>query len=103
MVETSVLHAKGAAHSSPPQTKRLWVEYPAQRKMKSRYGCQTVQSATSCPFWHSTLRDLASGQLPGRASTMGRAAGGQGKLLLHRRYARHHGSSEPGDIASPYP
>jgi hypothetical protein len=24
------------AHSSPPKTKRLWVEYPAQRKMKSR-------------------------------------------------------------------
>src|SRR6516164_6890059 len=32
--ETSVLYAKGAAHSSPPKTKRLWVEYPAQRKMK---------------------------------------------------------------------
>jgi hypothetical protein len=24
---------KGAAHSSPPKTKRLWVEYPARRKM----------------------------------------------------------------------
>src|SRR5262249_59863943 len=24
----------GAAHSSPPKTKRLWVEYPARRKMK---------------------------------------------------------------------
>src|SRR5262245_14940629 len=34
MVETSVLLAKGVAHSSPPKTKRLWVEYPAQRKMK---------------------------------------------------------------------
>jgi hypothetical protein len=55
--------------------------------MKSRYGCQIVQSATSGPFRHSTLRDLASGQLPWRASTLGRAAGAQGKLLLHRRYA----------------
>src|SRR5262249_10626897 len=35
MVETSVLSTKGAAHSSPPKTKRLWVEYPAQRKMKA--------------------------------------------------------------------
>src|SRR5215813_12649305 len=24
---------KGEAHSSPPKTKRLWVEYPARRKM----------------------------------------------------------------------
>src|SRR5499426_1978117 len=25
---------KGGAHSSPPKTKGLWVEYPARRKMK---------------------------------------------------------------------
>src|SRR5215470_9128601 len=36
MVETSVLPTKGAAYSSPPKTKRLWVEYPAQRKMNTR-------------------------------------------------------------------
>src|SRR5262247_717246 len=42
--ETSVLHAKGAAHSSPPKTKRLWVEYPAQRKMKIERGTHAIKS-----------------------------------------------------------
>ncbi len=32
---TRILFEKGGAHSSPPKTKRLWVEYPARRRMKS--------------------------------------------------------------------
>src|SRR5262245_20529004 len=39
---TIVLFEKGAAHSSPPKTKRLWVEYHARRKMKPGHGSQTA-------------------------------------------------------------